>query len=88
MPTPEECKKILFKLGLKHGVSPKLISEKLLSKEDKEDMVNGQLPYESLDAHVRVWKEHGLGHYSGRSGELYNAKPDLPMPMHRVVGKR
>lgn len=63
METPisvEECKKMLFKLAIKHGVAPKLISERLLSKDDKEDMLQGLITFETLDCFVAVWKEYGM----------------------------
>jgi len=41
MKTPDECKKILFTVGIKLGVSPKLISTRLLNDLDKSDM-NGK----------------------------------------------
>ena len=57
--TDKQCKSILFNLGIKHGVSPRMISERLLSPEDKVDMLNGDVPLESLDLHVKLWKEGG-----------------------------
>ena len=70
--TLEECKKALFRLGIKHGVAPKLISERLLSKEDKEDMLQGLVTLETLDCFVRVWKESGMCHYADGTGALYS----------------
>lgn len=70
--TISECKSILFKLGIKHGVSPKLISERLLSKKDKEDMVQGVISLDMLDCLVATWKEDGLRNYVEESGELYS----------------
>ncbi len=58
--TVDECKRMLFKLAIKHGVAPKLISERLLSKEDKEDMLAGLISFETLDFFVTVWKEYGM----------------------------
>lgn len=59
----EICKRMLFKLAIKHGVAPKLISERLLSKDDKEDMLNGLVSFETLDAYVQIWKEYGMCNY-------------------------
>lgn len=73
MPTVEQCRKIIFNLGIKLGVSPKLISLRLLSKEDKEDMLNGLIPSDCLEAHVCVWKETGMRNYSDGSGLRYTA---------------
>lgn len=69
--TVDECKKVLFKLGIKHGVSPKLISERLLSKDDKDDMLQGLISFETLDCFVKVWKEYGMCNYSNGTGEWY-----------------
>jgi len=69
--TVEECKKMLFKLAVKHGVPPKLISERLLSKEDKEDMLQGAITFETLDKFVEVWKEYGMCNYADGTGKPY-----------------
>ena len=69
--TVQECKGMLFKLAIKYGVAPKLISERLLSKEDKEDMLNGLVSAETLDCHVKVWIEYGMCNYSNGSGKWY-----------------
>lgn len=57
--TERECKSILFQLAIKYGIAPNFIAKRLLSHEDRKDMMNGDLPLESLDNHVRVWKENG-----------------------------
>lgn len=67
----EKCKRMLFKAAIKHGVAPKLISERLLSKEDKEDMLNGLITFETLDAHVAVWKKGGMCNYADGSMKPY-----------------
>lgn len=71
----DECKSILFKLGLKYGVSPKLISERLLSKDDKEDMLNGLVSFETLDCFVDAWKEYGMCNYADGTGTWYSYFP-------------
>ena len=62
--TTEECKRVLFKVGLKFGVSPKLISERLLDAQDKCDMLNGEIPVEMLEVAVLAWKDAGQPEYS------------------------
>jgi hypothetical protein len=69
--TVEDCKKLLFKAAIKHGVAPRLISERLLSKEDKEDMLQGLVSFETLDCFVQVWKEQGMCNYADGSGKPY-----------------
>ena len=67
----EKCRRMLFKCAIKHGVAPKLISQRLLSKEDKQDMLNGLVSFETLDAHVAVWKEYGMCNYADGSMKPY-----------------
>ena len=69
--TVEECKSLLFKLGIKHGIAPKLISERLLSREDKEDMLQGLVTFETLDCAVEVWSESGMCNYADGTGSWY-----------------
>ena len=49
-------------------VKAELISINLLSKEDKQDMLNGLLPDEALLLHVKCWIEAGMPNYN--SSEL------------------
>jgi len=62
---------MIIKLAIRNKVQPKLISERLLSEEDKQDMLAGLILYETLDAHVKVWKEHGMCDYANGSYEKY-----------------
>lgn len=62
--TTEECKKILFKVGIKFGVSPKLISERLLAAQDKCDMLNGEMPIGCLEVAVQAWMDAGKPDYA------------------------
>ncbi len=66
MLTTDQCKKIIFNLGLKFGVSPRLISENLLNSDDKRAMLNGDIPLGSLETHVAVWKDNGMPDYVNR----------------------
>ena len=60
MLSKEQCKRVLFKVGIKLGVSPKRISERLLSDVDKNDMMSGLLNIEALEAHTEVWRDNGM----------------------------
>ena len=60
MRTEQECKKILSKIGFKLGVSPSLISTKLLNKQDKQAMLNGEISEDILELFVSVWKSTGM----------------------------
>ncbi len=65
--TTEDCKRILFKVGLKFGVSPKLISERLLDAQDKCDMLNDEIPIAFLEVAVKAWQDAGMpDHANGR----------------------
>lgn len=76
--TLQQCKSLIFKLGLKYGIAPRLISERLLSSEDKEDMLNDLLPSEVLDSAVALWKEDGMRNYADGSGSPYKGRQTSP----------
>lgn len=77
MPTREECKRILFKIGLNLGVSPALISTKLLSEDDKDDMVNGYLSINILEEYVKIWMQNGMRDYAhGNIDNSYKLSTD------------
>lgn len=88
MPTSEQCKRILFSIGIKFGVSPALISTRLLSPEDKIDMVNGLIPIDALELAVKVWMANKMPDYANGNTAPYRAKSDLPMQRYRGNGKR
>jgi hypothetical protein len=71
MPTPQECKSKLFRIGMRLGVSPALISTRLLSTEDKHDMVNGLIDTATLETGVKVWVDAGMPDYAKGSTERY-----------------
>lgn len=62
--TAAECKSILFKVGIKFGVSPALISTRLLDAQDKCDMLNGEIPVEMLEVAVKAWMDAGQPDYA------------------------
>ena len=73
--TKEDCKRILFKVGIKFGVSPKLISERLLDAQDKCDMLNGEIPVEMLEVAVKAWMDAGQPDYAnGLTEPMGNVK--------------
>jgi hypothetical protein len=72
--TIEQCKKRLFKIGIKLGASPKLISTRLLSTDDKKDMVEGHLDDVSLETAVEVWIKNKIPDYANGKTEPYRPK--------------
>jgi hypothetical protein len=58
--TKAECQKIIFNLGVKCGVSPKLIAIRMLNAQDKCDMLNGDLGIEELEQRVIAAKANGM----------------------------
>lgn len=52
-------------------VKAELISNRLLSKEDKEDMLKGLIPLESLILHVKVWRDNGMPNYASGKFDVY-----------------
>ena len=87
MLTKQQCQKKLFHLGIKLGVSPKLISERLLSIDDKHDMLNGLLADDALECHVKVWMTQGMRDYANGSGLIYRRDIGLPIQSDRVMDK-
>lgn len=69
--TKEECKKIISRLGFKFGVAPRLIAGRLLSDQDKIDMMEGNIPIASLEASVEVWRDNGMPDYAHGNLETY-----------------
>lgn len=61
--TTEQCKSILFKVGIKFGISPAIISTRLLDAQDKCDMLNGEVPVEMLEVAVKAWQDAGMPDY-------------------------
>ena len=62
--TDSECKDIIRRLGKRLNVEPRLITTRLMSEDDKNDMREGNLPVKSLEVHIRVWIENGLCDYA------------------------
>jgi hypothetical protein len=85
--TEMQCKRKLFNLGIKLGVSPKLIATRLLSNKDKQDMLDGLISDESLVTGVKVWMEGGMCDLAGAKFEPYKANSTLPMQRYRGNGK-
>ena len=69
-------------------VKAELLSMRLLSKDDKEDMLAGLLPIESLIMHIKVWKDSGMPDYANGLTEPYKASKEIPMQRYRGIGKR
>ncbi|CAB4152125.1 hypothetical protein UFOVP685_32 [uncultured Caudovirales phage] len=88
MLTKEQCQRKLFNIGIKLGVAPKLISTRLLSNDDKQDMLNGLIPDETLFVAVQCWMEAGMPDYAHGNTERYKPPPDKPMQRYRGIGKR
>ena len=63
MLTKEQCQKKIFNVAVKLGVSPKLISTRLLSEVDKTDMLNGLIDEDSLETAVKAWMNAGMPDY-------------------------
>ena len=55
-------------------VKAELISNRLLSKEDKQDMLDGLIPIDSLVTAVRVWMVNGMPDYADGKFEAYTPK--------------
>ena len=65
---------------MKLGVNPNLISTRLLSKEDKEDMLRGLINEEALETAVKCWVASGMLEYA----RYKPRKPSCDFPAHEV----
>ena len=86
MLTAKERKRILFKVGIKFGVSPALISTRLLDAQDKCDMLNGEVTVEMLEVAVKGWMDAGQPDYvNGLTAPISSKKefrsPQTPEPV-------
>jgi len=69
---------MLFNCGIKFGVSPRLISERLLSDLDKDDMLLGFVGIVELEASVEVWRDNGMPDYAhGKTVPYHTEKQRL-----------
>lgn len=84
----DDCKKILFKVGIKFGVSPKLISERLVDAQDKCDMLNGEIPIEYLEVAVKAWQDAGMPNYASGLTAPYDPKKECRNPQTLVEPER
>lgn len=62
--TNEDCKEIIRILSKKLTVRPRIVVERLLNEIDRKDMLNGDLPVESLECHIKVWLKNGMPDYA------------------------
>jgi hypothetical protein len=85
--TTEQCQKKLFQLGVKLGVSPKLIASRLLSKDDKDDMLKGLLDDEMLEVAVKAWMDARMPDYANGHTSPYVPRSDKPLSTYRGTGK-
>ena len=79
----EHCKNLLMELGKMMCVKAELISMRLLSKEDKQDMLNGNLPLEALVTGVELWINAGMPDYANGNTTPYRSYNGLPMQRYR-----
>lgn len=42
----------------------------LMSVEDEQDIINGEIPAKSLRLHIKLWVKAGKPHYSGKRIEI------------------
>lgn len=47
-------------------VEPQQVIDGLLSIDDEQDIINGDIPVESLRLHIELWISAGKPHYSGK----------------------
>ncbi len=87
MLTKQECQKRIFNVAIKLGVSPNLIATRLLSADDKQDMLNGLVPDDTLETAVKCWMAAEMPNYAEGDTRPYKPAGDLPMQRYRGIGK-
>lgn len=63
--TIQQCKSLIFRASIAVGANPKEVSEKLLSQEDKEAMLNGDVSQHMLETAIKCWMDVGRPDYVG-----------------------
>lgn len=61
--TIQQCKSLIFKSCVKTGANPKEVSEKLLSAQDKDAMLNGYVSQHMLETAIKYWMDVGRPDY-------------------------
>lgn len=85
MLTEDNARRMLFNLGIKHGVSPKLISTRLLSQDDKNDILLGLISIDELDMAVKVWKAALMPDYANGHTDPYRPLQAIFRVTHEKV---
>lgn len=65
-----------------------LISTRLLSKQDKDDMLNGLVPVETLMTAVKCWMKAGMPDYANGNTDPYKAPEPKRAPLYTQEAKR
>jgi len=60
----DDCKNMITRVAIQHKCSAKLIATRLLGKEDKQDMLDGNLGEETLMVATGCWLSSGMPDYS------------------------
>lgn len=68
-------------------VKAELISTRLLSKEDKQDMLNGLVPVDTLMTAVKCWIKAGMPDYANGKTDPYKPAEQKSMSRYRGHGK-
>jgi hypothetical protein len=62
------CKAIIKDIAAKFTIDPILITTKLMSEDDKNDLRSGELSPKILELHVKAWIALGMPNH--RAGEV------------------
>jgi hypothetical protein len=57
------CKALIRRMAEQFNIDPRLITTRLMSEDDKNDMRYNNLPYESLKMHIQVWIDKCMPDY-------------------------
>lgn len=66
---PQKLIKFVEKCCIGLAVDAQQVIKLLLSVDDEQDIINDEIPEESLRLHIKLWVEAGKPHYSGKKLE-------------------
>lgn len=74
MLTDKQCKELIRSLSWVLGISPRLITERLLDEIDKNDIRQGVLNYDALKLNIELWRDNGMPDYANGKLQPYESE--------------
>ena len=83
-----QCKDLLITIGKMLCVKAELISTRLLSTDDKKDMLSGLVPLDALITAVKCWMGAGMPDYANGHTDPYKPPEQKRVPTYSPEHKR